>query len=61
MGHVGEHVTQVAQLSFMNGTLTCPPPIDSGDNLSRAIEAELRPTNSAGSSLSTQWVAKFGG
>ncbi len=58
LGHVGEHLTQVVQLNFMNGTLACPPPVDSGQNVTRAVEAGLRPANLAGSGLSSQWVVK---
>ncbi|MBV7332390.1 cyclic nucleotide-binding domain-containing protein [Chloroflexi bacterium TSY] len=58
LGHVGEHFTQVTQLSFMNGTLACPPPLDAGANYERAIAAGLRPADEAPTGLSTQWVVK---
>lgn len=41
IGHLGEHVAQVAQLT-VDGTLACPPPVDGGANFQRAIDAGLR-------------------
>ncbi|MEQ8677675.1 MAG: cyclic nucleotide-binding domain-containing protein [Aggregatilineales bacterium] len=56
IGHLGEHVAQVGALSFFDGTSACPPPVDSGDNVTRAIEAGLRDPNSPATSLSASHI-----
>lgn len=42
IGHYGEHVVQVTELGFLNGTLSCPPPVDNEQNAQRAVDAGLR-------------------
>lgn len=42
VGHYGEHLVQVTELGFLNGTLACPPPVDNGDNAQRAVDLGLR-------------------
>lgn len=56
LGHLGEHVAQVGALSFLDGTSACPPPVDSGDNVLRAIEAGLRDPNSTATGLSASHI-----
>jgi hypothetical protein len=42
VGHIGEHAVQVTELAFLNGTLSCPPPVDNQENAQRAVDAGLR-------------------
>ena len=58
LGHLGEHVTQVTQLGFMNGTLACPPPVDNVLHAERAVTAELRSPEQTATGISTSWVIK---
>src|ERR671938_1702286 len=38
IGHYGEHLVQVSELTFANGTLSCPPPPDNPANAQRAVD-----------------------
>lgn len=58
LGHLGEHVTQVSQLSWLEGTLACPPVIDTPLNAERAVEAGLRSPSQAATGISASWVIK---
>jgi hypothetical protein len=58
IGHLGEHVTQVAQLGWMNGTLACPPVVDSAVNAQRAVDAGLRGPEQGPSGISATSVVK---
>lgn len=42
IGHLGEHFLQVTQLTAMNGTFACPPPVDDAANAARAVQGGLR-------------------
>jgi len=42
VGHLGEHVTQVAQLSAFDGTLSCPPTVDNDMHADLAVRNGLR-------------------
>jgi hypothetical protein len=42
VGHLSEHFLQVGQLTAMNGTFACPPPVDDAANAARAVQAGLR-------------------
>lgn len=42
VGHLGEHFFQVTQLTAMNGTFACPPPIDDAANAQRAVASGMR-------------------
>ena len=52
-GHLGEHFVQIAELSFLGGTLACPPPVDDLANHARAIQAGLAAAGSAATGLSS--------
>jgi hypothetical protein len=56
IGHLGEHITQVVQLQLLPGTLACPPPVDTGANVERAVRAGLRSPTEGATGLSSQWV-----
>ncbi len=58
IGHVGEHVVQVATLTFTNGTLACPPPVDDTISAQRAIDAGLRSPASPATGLSAATIVK---
>lgn len=58
LGHLGEHVAQVVQLKALNGTLACPPPVDTAENAARAVQAGLRAPTDVATGLSAQWVVK---
>jgi hypothetical protein len=51
VGHLGEHFVQVAELSFLGGTLACPPPVDDVANHARAIQQGLAAAGSAATGL----------
>ncbi len=42
IGHFAEHLIQVIQLNMLDGTVACPPPVDTVDNARRAVEMGLR-------------------
>ena len=42
VGHLGEHAFQVTQIAALNGTVACPPPVDSPANARRAVESGIR-------------------
>ena len=56
LGHLGEHVTQVSQLSFLSGTLACPPPVDNFQNANLAVEAGLRSADDTPTGISSSNV-----
>jgi hypothetical protein len=58
LGHVGEHVVQVAVLSLTNAPLVCPPPVDSGVNVQRAVDAGLRDPNVAATGFSASIIVR---
>src|SRR5690606_19700089 len=60
LGHLTEHVVQVGVLSFTEGTLVCPPPVDTMSNAQRAIDAGLRSPNTAPINMSASVVVKPG-
>jgi hypothetical protein len=55
-GHLGEHFVQIAELSFLGGTLACPPPVDDLANHARAIQQGLAAAGSAATGLSAVTV-----
>ena len=55
-GHLGEHFVQIAELSFLGGTLACPPPVDDVANHARAIQQGLAAAGSAATGLSAVTV-----
>ncbi|MEC7761873.1 MAG: cyclic nucleotide-binding domain-containing protein [Pseudomonadota bacterium] len=60
IGHFAEHVIQVIQINMLNGTVACPPPIDTIENAGRAIEMGLRAMGSEPSYYSVERIAKAG-
>ena len=60
IGHFAEHLIQVIQLNVLNGTVACPPPIDTIENAGRAIEMGLRAIGSEPSYYSVERIAKAG-
>ena len=42
VGHFAEHLIQVLQLDFANGTVACPPPIDNLANAARGVALGAR-------------------
>ncbi len=60
LGHLVEHVVQVSVLSFTQGTLACPPPVDTLDNASRAVEAGLRSPDYGPIYMSASTIVKPG-
>ncbi|HMQ31489.1 MAG TPA: hypothetical protein PKD53_12235 [Chloroflexaceae bacterium] len=60
VGHLGEHVAQVAQIKLMGGTMLCPPPPDSPELAARAVAAGLRAPGDAPSGVLTRRVVAPG-
>ncbi|MBV0912196.1 cyclic nucleotide-binding domain-containing protein [Anianabacter salinae] len=60
IGHFGEHVIQVVQLNMLNGTVACPPPVDTIDNAARAIQLGLREATMDPTYYSVDRIAKAG-
>ncbi|MBK8023822.1 MAG: cyclic nucleotide-binding domain-containing protein [Chloroflexi bacterium] len=58
LGHLMEHVVQVAVLSLTNAPLVCPPPVDTAENAQRAIQAGLRDPGSAPTGMSVSTIVK---
>ena len=58
IGHVGEHVVQVATLSLTPATLACPPPVDNAVNAQHAVDAGLRDPNSVATGISAATIVK---
>lgn len=58
IGHLGEHVTQVAQISSFDGTLSCPPTVDNGFHADLAVENGLRAANDSPTFTSASNVIK---
>src|SRR5919199_1144374 len=61
VGHLGEHTFQVVQLSVLNGTSACPPPVDSPANAERAVQMGLRPANVEATGRSSSTIIKAEG
>ena len=59
IGHLGEHVAQVGSLSFLEGTMACPPPIDDAASAARGVDLGLRPVGSAPTNLSSSVIIMF--
>jgi len=60
LGHFGEHLAQVVQLKFLDGTVACPPPVDNLVHSNRAIEMGLREAGSEPTFLSVDQIIKPG-
>ncbi|MDG4649720.1 cyclic nucleotide-binding domain-containing protein [Roseibacterium sp. SDUM158017] len=60
VGHFSEHLIQVIQLNVMNGTVACPPPVDTIENAMRAAELGLRDAAVEPSYYSTARIAQAG-
>jgi hypothetical protein len=56
VGHYGEHVVQVSELAFFNGTIACPPPVDNVENAQRAVDAGLRQSVDDVTNNSAVWL-----
>jgi len=60
LGHFGEHVIQVGQIDYFDGTAACPPPVDNVQNAVNAVRSGLRTEDVAPTYYSTQNVIKPG-
>ena len=60
IGHFAEHLIQVVQLDYLNGTVACPPPVDNIDNAQRAVDLGLRAATDQPSYYSFDRIAKAG-
>ena len=60
IGHFAEHLFQVIQLDFMNGTVACPPPVDNLANFNNAIQQGLRAVGSEPTFYSVEKIIKPG-
>jgi hypothetical protein len=60
VGHLGEHLFQVTQLTAMNGTFACPPPIDDAASAQRAVAAGMRTVGEPPTFQSASTVIKPG-
>ncbi len=58
IGHVGEHLAQVGELMFLEGTLACPPPVDNTANFQRAVDVGLRTVDEPATGISSTWVVQ---
>lgn len=60
LGHFGEHFIQVLQIDLWNGTVSCPPPLDNFENVSRAISNGLRDSQLNPTMYSVEQIIKPG-
>ncbi|MDG1010547.1 MAG: cyclic nucleotide-binding domain-containing protein [Amylibacter sp.] len=60
IGHFAEHLIQVVQLNYLDGTVACPPPIDSIANYNNALSLGIRDENLLPTYLSVDVIAKAG-
>jgi len=60
IGHFGEHLIQVIQLNMLNGTVACPPPVDTIENAARAVELGFRDALQEPSYYSVERIARPG-
>jgi len=60
IGHFSEHLIQVLQIDLGNGTVACPPPIDSAINATRAVALGLRDASVPPSFYSVESIIKPG-
>ncbi len=60
LGHFAEHLIQVIQIDFFNGTVVCPPPVDNLDNALRAVGMGLRDIAAQASFYSVERIIKPG-
>jgi len=60
LGHFGEHFIQVLQIDLWNGTVSCPPPLDNFENVSRAISNGLRDSQLDPTMYSVEQIIKSG-
>jgi len=60
IGHFAEHLIQVIQLQFLNGTVACPPPIDNLSNYMNAVNLGLRSPELQPTYFSVDVIAKAG-
>lgn len=60
IGHFAEHLIQVIQLNFLDGTVACPPPKDTVENAARAVELGLRSPDLAATFFSVDSIARAG-
>jgi len=58
IGHLGEHVPQVAQISAFDGTLSCPPTVDNDFHTDLAIRNGLREAGDDATYTSASWVIR---
>ena len=58
IGHFAEHLIQALQLGLFNGTVACPPPIDTVANAARAVELGLRDAELEATFYSVERIAK---
>ncbi len=56
VGHLAEHLTQVGALAVVDGTLACPPPVDTDVLAQRAIDLELRDPSEGPTGLSSSII-----
>ena len=60
VGHFAEHLIQVLQLTYLNGTVACPPPIDNMINYKNALSLGIRIESVLPTFLSVDVIAKAG-
>lgn len=60
LGHFAEHLIQVMQIDFFNGTVACPPPVDNVANAARAVAMGLRDSLLEPSFYSVERIVKPG-
>ena len=60
IGHFAEHLIQVVQLTYLDGTVACHPPIDSIANYNNALSLGIRDENLLPTYLSVDVIAKAG-
>ena len=60
IGHFAEHLIQVIQLSYFNGTVACPPPIDNLTNYNNALGLGIRDEAILPTYFSVDVIAKAG-
>lgn len=60
LGHFVEHLVQVIQIDFFNGTVACPPPVDNALNAARAVALGLRESVLEPTFYSVERIVKAG-
>ncbi|MGR3435672.1 MAG: cyclic nucleotide-binding domain-containing protein [Shimia sp.] len=60
IGHFAEHLIQVIQINWLDGTIACPPPRDTAETAARAVALGLRDATLAPTGAWVDQIARAG-